>query len=122
MIARQEGKVLFQWKHLDNGLLHEIWIDSLHRGENPKAIEIVIDEKALALKEKPENCRVLLPSVGDFKLLKVEPADADHKYVRLLFSDPVIRQQYLDAVSVSDQLALVRLALGHRPSNDVSMN
>ncbi len=45
-----------------------------------------------------------------------------NRMAHLLFSDPVIRQQFIDCANISDQLALVRIALGHRSSDDVSMN
>lgn len=40
----------------------------------------------------------------------------------LIFSDPAVRQQYLECPGISDQLGLIRTALGHRSSEDISLN
>ena len=45
-----------------------------------------------------------------------------NKMAHLLFSDPQLRQQFLNSNSISEQLALLRVGLGHRQCNDVSMN
>ena len=45
-----------------------------------------------------------------------------NRMAHLLFSDPVMRQQFLNNDRISDQVALLRLGLGHRQHNDVSMN
>ena len=45
-----------------------------------------------------------------------------NRMAHLLFSDPLMRQQFLDNDRISDQVALLRIGLGHRQHNDVSMN
>ena len=45
-----------------------------------------------------------------------------NRMAHLLFSDPILRQQFLDAPAISDQLALIRIALGYKSNNDVSLN
>lgn len=45
-----------------------------------------------------------------------------NRMAHLLFSDPIMRQQFLDNDRISDQVALLRMGLGHKQHNDISMN
>lgn len=45
-----------------------------------------------------------------------------YRMAHLLFSEPLVRQDFIDCDSISAQLGLLRTALGHRSGDDISLN
>lgn len=98
LMAKQNGKLLpITWQHIDGGRSHEFSIDSVIRSEKRELVEISWDAKPLGSKIKGSSVYEI-PSLSDFTLLETKIFQQPEQYIRLMFSDPIKNDQYLNGL------------------------
>ncbi len=72
-------------------------IDSVKRGDKESTVEISYDGKPIESKSKG-SVTVDIPSINDFKLLKIQTIQSPEQFIKLQFSDPLYEEQDLTGI------------------------
>ncbi len=107
LIARQDGKNLkVSWSHTAEGKQHSFTVENVARRENPSIVVINADGKNLGVTTSDEK-EVLVPALGDFKVINAKVVQNPTQYVVLQFSDPIKEKQLLKGlISIEEDRAL----------------
>ncbi len=107
--AEQHGKVLIiEWIHDAEGIRHEFTIDSIARTEQQEEVLVKWDGRSIQSSDRGEE-QVIIPALGDFKLMHTRVTQQPDQFVSLHFSDPVSRSQELQGLIYLESGQEVRL-------------
>jgi len=94
----QEGKALqIFWEHAADHHTHHFFIDSIMRKEKQSEIILAWNGNEIGVDLKGEN-KVVVPALGDFKVMDINIKDGDEQYISILFSDPLLLNQDLNGM------------------------
>jgi uncharacterized protein YfaS (alpha-2-macroglobulin family) len=95
MSATVDGKEFpIKWEHSSDNLIHKYTLDSVERKESPTKVEFEWDGSSLTIDQKGKH-ELLIPSLGDFKVVRVELNNNQEQYISIRFSDPISSSQDL---------------------------
>lgn len=95
LTAKQGSKVLkVRWNHGALGKEHEFIVDSIQRKESAQKVEIRWDGSGVGVETKGTR-EVEIPSLSDFKFMNAEVIQSPEQYVKVVFSDPLKKNQNL---------------------------
>ncbi len=72
-------------------------IDSIKRGEKESVVNIEWDGKSINLPEHGSE-KITIPALGDFKLMQSQVNQEPEQYIKLIFSDPLLKSQNLEGL------------------------
>jgi len=94
----QYGKPLpISWIHEPNRTTHRFSVDGIQRTENEDSITVNWDGKPIGVELKNHKT-IVIPALGDFKVMDVKVIQTPEQYAVLQFSDPVLENQNLDGL------------------------
>lgn len=95
--ASQQGKSLnISWTHTADGKQHAFIIENVARLESESTVSLQVKGKTLQV-EKDYKEEITIPSLSDFKLMQATVNQSPNQYVVLQFSDPIKKEQELNA-------------------------
>lgn len=77
----------FSWSHDSNGKTHHFTIDSIQREDFEKTISITLDGKII--NTRSEELEIIIPALGDFKVMSQKVFHSPSQFISLIFSAPV---------------------------------
>ncbi|MEM1321046.1 MAG: MG2 domain-containing protein [Bacteroidota bacterium] len=93
--AEQQGRSLpIVWEHDADRKRHDFQINDIKRGEQDSELQLSWTGKALGVDEK-DSKTISIPSINDFELMDVDVVQDGDQYLRLYFSDPLLKSQDL---------------------------
>lgn len=98
LAVNQNDKLLrVTWAHLPDGKHHSFTIEDVTRKETASKVNLKIDGKSIGVKSEEER-EVIIPALGDFKILTAKVIQNPNQYVVLQFSDPLKERQELNGL------------------------
>ncbi|MEO6901725.1 MAG: MG2 domain-containing protein, partial [Bacteroidia bacterium] len=99
----QNGKKLsVNWTHDPNRLTHHFYVSGIQRTEKPDSIILNWNGAPIGV-EKNISKTIIIPALGDFKVMDVKVIQSPEQYAVIQFSDPVLENQNLTGlISLSD--------------------
>ncbi|MGM0649646.1 MAG: alpha-2-macroglobulin family protein [Bacteroidota bacterium] len=88
----------------------EFLVDSVPRKEEAGTLNIHYNGKALGLDKKGE-LQVSIPSLSDFLLMSVDIVQSPQQYIKLQFSDPIMKNQLLDGLITLQDDAMINFSV-----------
>ena len=103
MDAQQEGKSLkVNWNHVAEGKQHVFTIEDVARKDAASTVKLAVDGKGLGISQT-EDMEVVIPALGDFKVMNVKVEQSGSQHVVIQFSDPLSEKQNLEGlINISD--------------------
>jgi uncharacterized protein YfaS (alpha-2-macroglobulin family) len=96
--AQQESQPLnISWIHGTSGTSHQFTIDSILRKEEPGSATVSWNGKPINV-DLSGSETITIPALGDFSLMSISVVQHPEQYIRLVFSDPLQSNQYLDGL------------------------
>lgn len=96
--VKQKDRLLkITWDHDPNGKIHEFSADSIERKENEEKINISWDGNKINI-DNTGSEQLLIPALGDFKLMSISLVQQPEQYFVMSFSDPLKSDQYLQGL------------------------
>jgi uncharacterized protein YfaS (alpha-2-macroglobulin family) len=96
--VNQNNKSLkITWDHDINGKIHHFVADSLERRENEEKIEIIWNGNKINIDASGKE-QIVIPALGDFKLMDISVVQQPEQYIILNFSDPLQANQFLQGL------------------------
>ena len=77
----------FHWSHDSDGETHHFTIDSIQREKFEKSISIRFNGERL--NTRSEELEIIIPALGDFKVMSQNVFQSPNQYISLIFSAPV---------------------------------
>jgi uncharacterized protein YfaS (alpha-2-macroglobulin family) len=104
LTATQNSKTYaITWQHSNNNKTHLFNIANIQRNNNEQYLLLQWNGNALDIKNNGEQ-KLLIPAVGDFKVLNVVAVNDAQQYASVQFSDPIaIDQDLTGLLSFSNQ-------------------
>lgn len=119
--ADQEGTFFhIRWEHAADKRTHRYMIDSVPRKTKPGEISISWDGTPLGLSVKGAH-KLLIPALGDFKVMNITVQNDGEQYVSILFSDPLLASQDLNGL-ISFAPAAVAAGSSNTPSSNSNIS
>jgi alpha-2-macroglobulin len=111
LTGSQDGKALkVGWTHNSEGTSHEFTIDSISRSKEKEQVKVRWDGRAIQSEDQGEEL-VIIPPLGDFKLMNTHVRQQPDQYVSLYFSDPISKYQDLRGLIYLESGEEVKLEL-----------
>jgi uncharacterized protein YfaS (alpha-2-macroglobulin family) len=85
------------WIHESKNKIHYFQVDSVQRSKVASSMVLTYDGKSIDA-EKHGESSVEIPALGVFKLLDISIEQGSERYIRALFSDPLMENQNLDGL------------------------
>jgi uncharacterized protein YfaS (alpha-2-macroglobulin family) len=85
------------WEHDVNGKIHFFSADSVERKENEEKIEVLWNGKEISVDASGKE-QIVIPALGDFKLMNLSVVQQPEQYILLSFSDPLQTNQFLQGL------------------------
>ncbi len=96
--AKQENQKLgISWIHGSEGTSHQFTVDSILRTEKESSVVVSWNGKPINV-DLSGNETIAIPALGDFSMMSISVVQHPEQYVRLVFSDPIQSNQYLDGL------------------------
>lgn len=83
-----------RWEHSADNLVHKYTLDSVQRLETECKVEINWNGSRLNIDQEGKH-DLLIPALGDFKVVSVETKNENEQYISIRFSDPISTTQDL---------------------------
>jgi uncharacterized protein YfaS (alpha-2-macroglobulin family) len=94
------------WEHENNGKIHVFSADSIERKETEEKVEVVWKGKGIGADASGKE-QIIIPALGDFKLLNISVVQQPEQYILINFSDPLQPNQFLQGlISVENGTSL----------------
>lgn len=101
------------WQHNEANKTHEFTIADIQRGNAAANLLLSWRGDALGVKEVTGIKEIVVPAVGDFKVLEVKAIQEEEQYALVQFSDPIAVGQALDGlISISNNEGISYTILG----------
>jgi len=98
LTVSQDNKSLkVTWEHLPDGKRHFFIVEDITRKETASKVNLKISGKSIGVKSDEER-EVVIPALGDFKILTAKVIQNPNQYVVLQFSDPLKEKQELNGL------------------------
>ncbi|TND07503.1 MAG: alpha-2-macroglobulin [Bacteroidetes bacterium] len=98
LTVSQNGKNLFiRWEHEGDNITHRFSVDSIVRADKAGKIILSWDGKPLDVDIKKSQ-DIVIPALGDFKVMGIKVDQAPEQMVTIQFSDPIAEKQNLDGM------------------------
>ncbi len=91
------GELNIRWEQDPDGRTHTFVIDSIERREKEGRLVLAWDGRKIKAESRGEE-EVLIPALGDFKLMDISVVQQPEQYISLTFSDPLKQKQYLNGL------------------------
>jgi uncharacterized protein YfaS (alpha-2-macroglobulin family) len=85
------------WEHENNGKIHVFSADSIERKETEEKVDVVWNGKDIGVDASGKE-QIIIPALGDFKLLNITVVQQPEQYILLSFSDPLQPNQFLQGL------------------------
>jgi alpha-2-macroglobulin len=72
-------------------------VDSIQRTDKEGIVTVNWDGKVILLAEKGSE-KIVIPSLSDFKLMQTQVSQEPEQFIKLVFSDPLMKNQNLDGL------------------------
>ncbi len=96
--VNQNNKLLkITWDHDINGKIHHFSADSLERRENEEKIDVIWNGNKINIDASGKE-QIVIPALGDFKLMDISVVQQPEQYIVLNFSDPLQANQFLQGL------------------------
>ena len=104
LTATQNSKALkVNWQHNDATKTHGFTIDNIEREKSANNVAVSWNGSPMNIEVKGENM-VVVPAVGDFKVLNVAAVNDAQQYASVQFSDPIaVGQDLTGLINISGQ-------------------
>ena len=94
----QKGKSLkIIWDHDTDGKIHQFTADSIERKENEEKIDVSWDGHKINA-DVSGNEQIIIPALGDFKMMNIKVIQQPDQYFIIRFSDPLKPDQFLQGL------------------------
>ncbi len=94
---QNRSDLLIQWNHATDQRAHSFTVQDIQRGEQDSEVRLQLNGKPLGV-DQDEQKTLQVPSLNKFVITRAEVvADAPH-YLRVLFSDPIEKDQELEGL------------------------
>jgi len=98
LAVSQNGKSLrVTWEHLPEGKRHSFVVEDVARKEAAGKVNLKINGESIGVNSEEER-EVVIPALGDFKILTAKVVQNPNQYVVLQFSDPLKERQELNGL------------------------
>ncbi|HCW07933.1 MAG TPA: hypothetical protein DGG95_11285 [Cytophagales bacterium] len=98
LAASQDEKSLkVNWNHSQDGKQHNFTVEEVTRGESENKVKLAINGESLGINSEEER-EVIIPALGDFKIVNAKVVQNPNQYVVLQFSDPLKERQELNGL------------------------
>lgn len=105
--ARQDGKNFsVKWEHAADKRTHLYIIDSIIRKQQASEVKVSWNGDAIDVDLKGEH-KLVMPALGDFKVMNMTVKNDGEQYVSIYFSDPLLGTQDLNGLITFAQQANV---------------
>ncbi len=95
--------IKLKWQHNEAGKTHDFTIDGIKRGSTARNLQLEWDGDALNIAKKDKK-EIVIPAVGDFKVLAVRAVQDEEEYALVQFSDPLaVNQDLKGLIAISEQ-------------------
>jgi uncharacterized protein YfaS (alpha-2-macroglobulin family) len=96
--ATQEGKTFsIKWEHAADKRTHRYVIDSIVRKAYATEVKVSWDGKPMDVDLAGEH-KLIIPALGDFKVMRISVQNDGEQYVSVYFSDPLLTNQDLNGL------------------------
>lgn len=96
--ASQENRSLhIGWVQNNDGRGFNFTLDSVRRGEKESRVLIFWNGKPVDI-DQVGGDTIVIPALGDFRIMQVNVVQEPTQFIRLLFSDPLLKNQNLDGL------------------------
>lgn len=85
------------WDHDVNGKIHHFIADSLERKENEEKVEVLWNGNKINIDVTGKD-QIVIPALGDFKLMDISVVQQPEQYIVMNFSDPLQANQFLQGL------------------------
>lgn len=123
--ATQDGKELdLSWEFDSEGFSHVFYVDSVSRKETEEKVVISWDGEGIGSEVSGEEV-VVIPALGDFKVMNITTQQLPNQLITINFSDPIHPNQNLNGLIYSKEGDDFRITKGRNsvllyPANDIS--
>ena len=93
LFKRKKPKI--QWTHGNSGLEHEFIISNLEKSKKEESLDISWHAKPLGNPKAKGDKKILIPALGDFKILQVDTENQGDQSVTVIFSEVLDKNQDL---------------------------
>lgn len=101
-----------KWQHNETGNTHGFLIENIQRGNTAQPLTLVWNGDPLSVSQKGSN-EIVVPAIGDFKVLDIRVVQDQEQYALVQFSDPITLGQQLEGlISISNQENMSYTILG----------
>lgn len=98
LTANQDEKVLsIKWQHNEANKTHVFFIENIARKKTESVLKLYFDGAALNI-HKTDFKTVVIPAIGDFKVMHVKVVQDEEQYISVLFSDMLAVGQSLNGL------------------------
>jgi uncharacterized protein YfaS (alpha-2-macroglobulin family) len=105
--ADQEGQAFaIRWEHAADKRTHRYMVDSIVRKSKPSEVNITWNGDAIGVDLKGTH-KVVIPALGDFKVMSITVQNDGEQYISIYFSDPLLTSQDLNGLITFDAAAIV---------------
>jgi len=94
-IAIRPSNLTATWLHTENNKLHKFFINNIKRSNTESKIEILHNGEPLKIRDLNGSKTIIIPAIGDFKILDVNANNGDSQYLSINFSERIDPQQNL---------------------------
>ncbi|HLF34099.1 MAG TPA: MG2 domain-containing protein, partial [Cyclobacteriaceae bacterium] len=106
MTAAQEGiNLKLDWEHGEDQKSHRFTISGIKRSEKESGVDVSWTAEPLGI-DGTGSQKVVIPSLGDFKVMNSRVVHQPRQYVALQFSDPILEKQDLSGFITSQMGSL----------------
>jgi hypothetical protein len=105
--AKQDNNVLkVSWVHGADGKQHNFIIEDVSRKADSSAVDLMVKGASLGV-DRDDAQQIVIPALGDFKIMNAKVVQNPTQYVVLQFSDPLKEKQELNGlISIEDVTGL----------------
>jgi uncharacterized protein YfaS (alpha-2-macroglobulin family) len=93
-VNQKNRSLRITWDHDINGKIHHFSADSLERSENEEKIDVIWNGSKINIDASGKE-QIIIPALGDFKLMDISVVQQPEQHIILNFSDPLLANQFL---------------------------
>ena len=106
----QETDLPIQWQHSENRLNHTFIIDSIKRTSEKQLLKLDWNGKVADI-ENSGSDELEVPAIGTFKVLDAIEVAGNEKFIKVIFSDPIDRNQDLNGLITIDNFSNLKFTI-----------
>jgi uncharacterized protein YfaS (alpha-2-macroglobulin family) len=96
-VTQNNRSLKINWEHDSKGKIHSFSADSVERQESEGKVEVAWNGKEINADASGKE-QIVIPALGDFKLINISVVQQPEQYVLLSFSDPLQPNQFLQGL------------------------